>query len=138
MRGPLIASRNLRQTFPVTSDISGRSCRIETVPNIQNNRYSAVEVNVNCGGSLFGARVTVEAFGNRTLQNGWRIVSSTVSWTYGGSVGWDAQPAAGGTNLYSKYHIAADSGVEALGSLYITVEGPIGASPGQDMFVIAD
>ena len=138
VRGPLIAEGSLRQTFAVTPDLSGRSCRTTTVPNIQNNRYSAVEVNVNCGGSVFGARVTVEAFANKTLQNGWKIVSSTVSWTYGGSVGWDVQPAAGGTNLYAKYHIAADSGVEALGSLYITVEGPAGASPGQDMFVIGN
>jgi hypothetical protein len=93
---------------------------------------------VDCRDSPFGARVTVEAFKNVALQNGWKVVSSSI-FNYGsaGTVGWDAQPLAGAAAPYGKYHAAVNNGGQSLGALMLIVEGPAGTKPGEDMFVIS-
>jgi hypothetical protein len=82
-------------------------------------------VTVDCLKSPLGARVTVEAFKNLQLQNGWRVKDSYSAWEgYPAVVSEQQKPGPGSTSPFYNVRIAVEGNKIGAAYLVVTIEGP--------------
>ena len=87
------------------------------------------------GTAGLGAKADVEAYGNFSLKNGWKIKGvSVIQLLDDNPSDWEwksGPPSIGSTNPYVKIHVWADLMGRIDCGLRITIEGPEGTDPYQ-------